>query len=753
MLLDIGQPGEIRSEHAESLMTQNHDSPSQWRAALHRWWPALLVAGLWLFHVIANWTWLSKNVVMRGWDRVGALINSLYYYDTLSIITLQSLFKASIQDEIRPPLFAASMAVMHKLLGVSPDVAVMVNAVYLAILLFASYGIGTRLGGRRQGLLSAALVAFTPLVFAMSRYPYFEFAVAAFAALSIYLLLASERFEKRGYALLLGIALGLGALVKRTFPIFVLGSALVIFLQAGLPQKLWARLKGLRWPRWRDLLLALVMGFALSALWYFPNQEVAQTLALGFWLFPIWAAIYAFTILFLLQPAGAVTNFLSCCGLALSVASLWYLPRASFIQRALRAGWGVDDPRGRVVEWTSLSTWTDYLQSFLYGFSPIFALLLLLVLGLLLIHCMRQKRRCLPGPWWNSGWWAIVASLGVSYFILSTSIYKEDRAITPALPFLSLILAGALYRLPWRRVGTALASLAVVFGLVQFFAISYTETHWLAEQAAFPRPILGQSGLFARGPYLELPDSGLNDPRYHISPQVLQRVKQRRELEGWDTISLGVVANSSHVHVGMFAYEQLESYPAVQIEDPVQAYPQESTYSMAFQYDYVLVLTDGSRGTSTREAVATILGERRPWFETAFDLDKVYPLPDGSDVLLFHRRQRPERTWRDESLFDIAQYLRQTAAEGDVVLVYPPALLNGILQHYWGPARVSAVASQKDLYASRSAIAQRGGRIFLVTDRRAEIIGWFESDLGVREMQFGELTVITSHSSDSTGGG
>jgi 4-amino-4-deoxy-L-arabinose transferase-like glycosyltransferase len=725
-------------------MAKFQDHPSQWRAALHRCWPGLLVAVLWLFHVIANWTWLGKNVIMRGWDRIGALINSLFYYDTLSTITLQSLFKASIQDEIRPPLFAASMAVMYKLFGVSSDVAIMVNAVYLAILLFASYSIGARLGGRRQGLLSAVLVAFTPLVFAMSRYSYFEFAVAAFAALSISLLLASERFEKRGFALLLGIALGLGLLLKRTFPVFVIGAAAVVFLQAGLPQKLWARLKGLPRFRWRDLVLALVGGLALSAFWYFPNQELAQTLALGFWLFPIWWAIYAFTIFFLLQPPSAVANFLSCCGLAMSVASLWYLPRSSFIQRALRAGWGVDDPRGRVVEWTNPSTWTDYLQSFLYGFSPVFALLLLLALGLLFIHSIRRKRRPLPSPWWDSGWWAVIASLGVAYLIFSTSIYKEDRAITPALPFLSIIMAGAIYRLPWRRVGAALASVAVVFGLIQFFAISYTETHWLAEQAVFPQPILGQAGLFGRGPYLELPDSGLNDPGYHVSPTVLRRVEQRRELEGWDSISLGIVANSSHVHVGMFAYEQLRSYPAIQVEDPVQAYPHESAYSTAFQYDYVLVLTGGSRGTSTREAVATILGERRPWFETAFELEKVYPLPDGNDVLLFRRRQRPESPHRHEALFDVAQYVRQTAADRDAVVVYPPDLLIGILQHYWGPAHVSGVASWEGFSSSRSEVAGRGGRIFLVTDHRAEVLGWLEHEPGIQEMEFGELSVITS---------
>ncbi|MCL7453911.1 MAG: glycosyltransferase family 39 protein [Anaerolineae bacterium] len=732
-------------------MVNDHEYTSRWRATLDRWWPALLLAGLWLFQVIANWVWLSKNVVMTAFDRIAALSNSLFYYDTFSEITLRSLFKATIQDEIRPPLFAASMAIMQKLLGVSTDVAVMVNAVYMGILLAASYGIGTRLGGRRTGLISAALVAFTPMVFSMSRYAYFEFTVAAFTALSIYLLLTSERFEKRGFALLLGPALGLGLLTKRTFPVFVVGALLVVFFQAALPQKLWARLKSLGRPRWRDLLLALLGGVALSALWYFPNQAVAQTLAVGFWVFPIWATIYGLTIFFLLQPPSAVTNFLSCSGLAASVASLWYVPRvSSFIERILRAGWGVDHNRQPVIEWTSLSNWTYYLNSFFYGFSPVFTLLLLLAIGLLLVHLIRRSRQTSPLPRWNSGWWAIIASLIMTYFIFTASVYKHDRAITPALPFLGIILAGALCRLPWRRLGTALASFAIVFGVIQFFAISYTELHVLAEQTRFPRLILGQSGLFAQGPYLELADSGINDPGWHISPDVLQRVEQRRKLEGWDSISCGILADNTQLHIGIFFYDYLRGYPAIQVEDPARVYPHDSVYSMSFVYDYVLLHTAENRDESMHEAVGFILGERRPWFEQAFELEHVYPMPDGSDALLFRRRHRPESTYNNESLYDIAQYLHQAGTNGDRVLVYPPGMLNGLLKHYWGPSEALPVGSEEEFSSAQSTVAAAGGQTFVITDDRAEVLRWLEGEPAVEAMEFGDLSVVTAQPSASS---
>ncbi|MGD8515736.1 MAG: hypothetical protein PVG54_02125, partial [Anaerolineae bacterium] len=71
--------------------------------------PAVLVAGLTLFHAINNWIWLDKNVMTRGWDRIGSLVNSLYYHQTLSEPSLPALFNATIQDAFRPPLFGLSM--------------------------------------------------------------------------------------------------------------------------------------------------------------------------------------------------------------------------------------------------------------------------------------------------------------------------------------------------------------------------------------------------------------------------------------------------------------------------------------------------------------------------------------------------------------------------------------------------------------------------------------------------------------------
>ncbi len=619
------------------IARQNQQKQS---AKLARWAPGLLLAGLVLFHSISNWIWLSRNVVIRGWDRIGALINSLYYLQTLSTINLQTLFKAMVQDEIRPPLFGFLMSLMYRPFGVSANVAIMINVLYWVILLAATYGIGVRLRDRRLGMLAAVLVALTPLVFAMSRYSYFEFSVAAFTALGLYAILASERFEKRWACLLMGVAFGLGLLIKRTFPVYIAGALVVGLFQAGIPRRLGQALRSRPKIHGRALLLALVGGLALSALWYFPNRDAAAGLPGASILFPGWWLLASITLYTLLLPPSPLSNLASSVTVTLSLASVWYLPYSNFVKNILEVGWGVNDPRGRAVDLLAISTYTNYLKSLVYAFSPVFTLLLILCTLALLLYALWNRRRLLPKPWWGWSWWMLLASAFLSYLILSTSIYHEHRAITPVLPILAILLAGGLQALPWRRFRMALIALVLLFGVAQFFAASYEEGRWLVAKTLLPQPIFDQRSLFAWGTYLETPDSEHNDPRYEIATDVLAHVESGRQQQGLDSASLAIIAYSSHVNVGMFVYDQMRLYPALTVQDPAQAYPDRSLYDSAFVYDYVLVLKGKNRRADVLEAENLILNEQRAAFEEAFGLETTYPLPDGSEAYLF-RKSRP----------------------------------------------------------------------------------------------------------------
>ncbi|MGD2206199.1 MAG: glycosyltransferase family 39 protein, partial [Anaerolineae bacterium] len=163
--------------------------------------PWVLILGLVAFHAVNNWIWLTKNVVIPGWDRPAHLGRSLAYYGALTPLSWQGLFEATVKDPIRPPLFFASATPLYWTFGTSIDVAIMVNIAFWLVLLASIYGLGAFIGGRQLGIWGAVLTALVPLLYAMSRSFYIEFALAALVALSLYLLLASKGFQQRGAAL------------------------------------------------------------------------------------------------------------------------------------------------------------------------------------------------------------------------------------------------------------------------------------------------------------------------------------------------------------------------------------------------------------------------------------------------------------------------------------------------------------------------------------------------------------------------
>ena len=139
----------VSKDRSETFLEQSR-TPS-WFARLAPW---LLIAGLVTFHAINNWIWLSENVTLTGWDRPRHLAHSLNYARMLNPLSIQSLFDVMVNDPVRPPLFPASATLMYRLFGWTSDIATMVNVVYMAILLVATFGVGKRWGGQVLGMVS-----------------------------------------------------------------------------------------------------------------------------------------------------------------------------------------------------------------------------------------------------------------------------------------------------------------------------------------------------------------------------------------------------------------------------------------------------------------------------------------------------------------------------------------------------------------------------------------------------------------------
>ena len=261
----------------------------------------LFVLALTALFAFANWHWLRANVVTYGWDRLDHLITSFVYRDTLSQVTPRSLLAALAYSDYYPPLVHYGAVVLYSLFGVDEDVAPMINVFYMAILLGATFWIAARwrvqqLAGTAAsaagaavfwtGALAAALLGLFPIIFAMSRYLYLDFALTALVALDMALLIGSERFARRWPALGVGLVLGLAFWVKWTAAAFVIGPLIYMVLRAGVLPYAWRHPRALL-PRWRWLVLALAAGVAVIGLWFWLAQDVVAALPLGWSLVPL----------------------------------------------------------------------------------------------------------------------------------------------------------------------------------------------------------------------------------------------------------------------------------------------------------------------------------------------------------------------------------------------------------------------------------------------------------------------------------
>jgi hypothetical protein len=525
------------------------------------------------------------------------------------------------------------------------------------------------------------------MIFGISRYFNIELALAAMVALSLYLLLACDRFENRSATLLFGLSFGLGLLTKRTYLVFVFVPLAFVVLRSNALQSFRQRLRAGLHFNLKDMLLSLAIGAALAAAWYLPSRDLARNLFLGDWLLPLWALLIAATIYLLRREPGADTNLLAALFLGGAVGSIWYLPRITFVERLLRFGYGVSDPWERSANLDDPATYIYFLLRLINEHVSLvtFALLLMGVLGLILF--LWRKGR-IGSTLWQAGdaWWVAVLWAVGSYLILTFSLYRKSRGITPILPALAVIMAAGLFRLPWKKVVPALVVLLVFWGSLQFYVLSYEPLHWLTERARVTLPLLGNISLFAQGGPLQLPASGDTDPGYWVVPDILETVDAGRRDLGAPRASLGVLVNNEYVNPDLFGLIALQSYPAIQPQNLARTWSEDSIYGQLFEKDYLLLIEDNYLWIDpAAEKALQHLTEEPAFFQAAFELERRFPLPDGDAVLLYRRLWQPEPGMDPKEYQVVAQSIEGLSKEGDAILLLPPGQVVALGHAYDGP--------------------------------------------------------------------
>lgn len=134
------------------------------------------------------------------------------------------------------------------------------NLVFFPLLALGLYGTGKIVSGRWGGVLALVLGLGAPMVMSLFHVFMLDAPATALVAVSVWLLLLSERFSRRIPTVLAAVTVAAGFYVKPTFVLFIAGLVLVMLVRGG-------------WRRWPNVVLFGAMVFAIAAPWYLYHRD------------------------------------------------------------------------------------------------------------------------------------------------------------------------------------------------------------------------------------------------------------------------------------------------------------------------------------------------------------------------------------------------------------------------------------------------------------------------------------------------
>ena len=660
-----------------------------------RRWPylgAAVLVGLFVFHVVNNWEWVATNVTLMGWDRSSHLAKTLIYNDILAEVNLRTLFTALTWPWNRPPLPFLTVVPFYRLFGISTDVALMSNCVYLAILLVSVYGIGRILVGRGVGLLAAFLVSFYPVLFSISRLSYVDYAMTAMVALGIYLLVKTDGFRNRRWSMVFGLGMGLGLLIKWPFIAFAGAPIAYVACHSGALRKVlfvpWggsegpSRLRRVASSPWSPA----VLGFLLTALWYVPNWDRLSGFMLGHLLPLISWALLSCTFYVLSRRPSQGTNLLSAVLIGGTLASAWSLPNIAFSGRFVFVAYGGVNIQGKGLSFLNPTFYARYLSTMLTEqLSPLYFAALVVALGVLVFASYKRSSSLAVWRQMDERDWILALWLAVPFLIFTLSQTWNSRFNIALLPAAALITARGLLALRTRGVKLALISLLVVCGVAQFYVLSYDSLYPLSQRTVIRLPVVGRLNLLGEGAYIMPPSTDRMDSRYWVAPEILSEASQGGEGQK----SLALLVNYTYLNADILRYLALLQFPDIEIRDLSRDGGGSLVFVNTFAADYVVLSTHDPYKLSdgAREAVGRIF-ESPQVFEQVFELKAEYELPDGEVVSLYGKRLPPADQDVQEYYRHLVASLEPVLAEGSAMVLDPPAEVATFARFYGGPAAV-----------------------------------------------------------------
>jgi hypothetical protein len=143
------------------------------------------------------------------------------------------------------------------------------NVVFVPLLALGVYGTGTvATGDRRVGALAVAFTLASPMIIGLFHEFMLDAAQAALVAVSVWLLLLTDRFRRLELSALAGVAVAAGFYSKATFVLFVAGVVAMLLLRGG-------------WRNWRGFAVFSLVSLVLIEPWYFLHWHDLKSMTGG----------------------------------------------------------------------------------------------------------------------------------------------------------------------------------------------------------------------------------------------------------------------------------------------------------------------------------------------------------------------------------------------------------------------------------------------------------------------------------------
>ena len=234
-------------------------------------WAVVLTAAV----TLVNALWVLRDSTAPSWDQSHYLNLTWYYQQALDHHGPGALFHAIYtSDPARAPLLSVLMLPFSYVFGPGPGMGLALDTALWPVLLLSAGAVAKELFDDRARLLAIAVLAPMPLVVTLSHNVLQDFLVLTLTTLAVFLLLRSRRFSNPTACVGLGVVTALGLLTKFSFPVGLVGPALVTLAAAVAGWRRARRAEG-DWRAARvglgNLAVVAVLAVVPALAWYVPN--------------------------------------------------------------------------------------------------------------------------------------------------------------------------------------------------------------------------------------------------------------------------------------------------------------------------------------------------------------------------------------------------------------------------------------------------------------------------------------------------